>query len=402
MSLVNALKKKCKVEFFTTPSHAQRFFIFPKFKQFYKYDISETEAYNPQEALRLAEEKAAKIYNTKSTHFLTNGSTSGIIAAVLSCIKQGEKVLIWDKAHPCHKNAVKLAGATPIFYELEKDKNWGIYSATPPEIIEYQFKKDKIRAVIITSPTYEGIVSDIAKIKEICKKYRAYLIVDEAHGALYPFCDKLPTSAIYGTPHPNRSLSKKDTQSSAESQGERKNNYSCNPDGADFVIQSLHKTAGGLNPTALLHCNFESRHCETVSTEANKECPPKQSSCNIDIKQTLELISTTSPSYPLLASIEKNINYLNSKKGRKKILELIENIENLKKSIHNCEFQKSNDPTKILVKIDKLSGFKLSEILFKKYKIEDERANEKSVMLLCGIGTDIKRLNRLEKILKGI
>lgn len=347
MSLINILKKKTKIDFFTTPSHSQKLFLFSKFKQFYKYDISETDAYNPQEALSLAEEKAAKIYGTKSTHFLTNGSTSGVIAAVLASVAAGEKVLIWDKAHPCHINAVNLAGAVPFFYELEKDEDWGIYDATPSEIIEENLNQKNIKAVIITSPTYEGIVSDVAKIKEICKKYGAYLIVDEAHGALYPFCDKLPASAI---------------------------NL-----GADFVIQSLHKTAGGLNPTALLHCNLD-----------------------IDVNPVLDLISTTSPSYPLLTSIEKNINFLNSKKGRQKILELVENIENLKKNVSNCEFHENNDPTKILVKAPCLSGYELSKILFKKHKIEDERANEKSVMLLCGIGIDLKKLKRLEKVLKSI
>lgn len=347
MSLINILKRKCKIDLFTTPSHSQKYFIFSKFKQFYKYDLSETDAYNPQEALRLAEKKAAKIYGTKSTHFLTNGSTSGIIAAVLSCVNPNEKVLIWNNAHPSHQNAVKLAGATPVFYELEKDKNWGIYCDTPPQLIENLLQKEKIKAVIITSPTYEGMVSDISRIKEICKKYGVNLIVDEAHGALHPFCDRLPESAIY--------------------------------QGADFIIQSLHKTAGGLNPTALLHCNLD-----------------------IDVKPALELISTTSPSYPLLASIEKNINYLNSKKGRNNILELIENIEILKKKISNCEFYRGNDPTKILVKVPHLNGLELSETLFKKYKIEDERTNETSVMLLCGIGTDLKKLDRLEKALKKI
>lgn len=392
MSLINILKKKCKIDLFTTPSHAQSFFIFSKFKQFYKYDISETNAYNPQKALRSAEEKASKIYGTKSTHFLTNGSTSGIIAAVLTCVKQGEKVLIWDKAHASHKNAVKLAGATFVFYELKKDKDWGIYCETPPEVIENLLKKEKAEAVIITSPTYEGRVSDVARIKEICKKYGAYLIVDEAHGALYPFCDRLPASAI-------------DLK-------------------ADFIIQSLHKTAGGLNPTALLHCNIN--------------LPSPLGGEGLGVRGALATISTTSPSYPLLASIEKNINYLNSQKGRKKILELIENIENMKKNLPNCEFYEEDiklqlrhnsnvmlnafqhpiserpcdpetssgrrnitryDLTKILVKIPDLSGFELSKVLFEKFKIEDERANEKSVMLLCGIGTDLKKLKRLEKVL---
>lgn len=371
MSLINILKKKIKTDLFTTPSHSQSFFIFSKFKQFYKYDISENEAYNPQAALDSAQKKAAKIYGTKSTYFLTNGSTSGVIAAVLACIKAGEKVLIWDKAHTSHANAVKLAGATPIFYELEKDENWGIYTETNPEMIENYLKKEKIKAVIITSPTYEGIVSNIIKLKEICAKYGAYLIVDEAHGALYPFCDKLPESTI--------------------------------SQGADFVIQSLHKTAGGLNPTALLHCNI--RCCETSSTGSDQDITPKQSRTTMDIQSALDLISTTSPSYPLLASIEKNINFINSKKGRAKILELIQNIEELKKNVPNVEFHRGkcgNDPTKILIKHPKFTGLELSDVLFKKHKIEDERANEKSVMLLCGIGTDLKKLKRLEKVLKNL
>lgn len=352
MSLINILKKKSKMSLFTTPSHSQSFYIFNKFKQFYKYDISETETHNPQEALKLAQEKASKIYKTKSTYFLTNGSTSGIIVSILACVKPNDKVLIWDKAHPSHKNAVKLASAIPVFYELKKDENWGIYGSVSSERIEKILAKEKgIKAVIITSPTYEGIVSDIKSIKKACIQYGAYLIVDEAHGALYPFCDKLPESAIY--------------------------------QGADFVIQSLHKTAGGLNPTALLHCNLD-----------------------IDVQSSLDSISTTSPSYSMLASIEKNIKFLNSKKGHAKILELIENIKDLKKNVSTCEFyeggEKEYDLTKILIKSPPNStktGFELSEFLYK-HKIEDERTNEKSIMLLCGIGTDIKKLKRLEKVLK--
>lgn len=393
MSLVRLLKKKSSISLFTTPSHSQRFFIFSKIRQFYKYDISETDAHNPQEALALAEKKAAKIYKTKSTHFLTNGSTSGVIAAVLACVgeetgnRKGEtedsvrhviarhqedkqstnchfeaispppkKVLIWDKAHPSHRNAVQLAGAIPVFYELEKDDEWGIYKPLLPENIEKMLKEQDIKALIVTSPSYEGVVSDIKKIKEACKKNKIYLIVDEAHGALYPFSDKLPASAIY--------------------------------EGADFVIQSLHKTAGGLNPTALLHyC-----HCEEQSDAAIQK--------NMDIEKALKMITTTSPSYPLLASIEKNVDFLNSKRGRKIINELIENIENMKKNLPNVEFY-HGDITKMLVKVPGMTGFELSERLFER-SIEDEITNEKSTMLLCGIGTDFKKLKKLERVLKRI
>lgn len=348
MSLLSILKKKVNTYLFTTPSHSQKFFIFSKLRNFYKYDISETDAHNPQEALKLAEEKAALIYKTKSTNFLMNGSTSGIIAAVLSCVKPEEKVLLWDSAHIAHLNAVKLAGASPVTYSIKKDCDWGIYEQADPDEIENKLNAEKIKAVIVTSPSYEGIVSDIKKIKEICRKYGAYLIVDEAHGALYPFCEKLQTSALYL--------------------------------GADFVIQSLHKTAGGLNPTALLHCNIDG-------------------DADVDVAAALEMISTTSPSYPILASIEKNINFINSSKGRKMILDLLNNIENLKKNVTNCEFYVGNDVTKILVKSPNKTGFEFSEYLFD-MNIEDEKTNEISTMLLCGIGTDLKKLKKLEQVLK--
>ena len=345
MGLTSLLKKKNRKLLFTTPSHGQKFFIFHKFRQFYKYDISETDAHNPQEALYAAENKAALIYRTNYTKFLANGSTSGIIASVLACTKKGDKVLIWRDSHPCHKNALKLAGCEPVFYDLDIIKDWGIPDKTDTSTIETLLKKDNIRALIVTSPTYEGIVSDIRVLKNLCSKYKTYLIVDEAHGALYPFSDKLPQSAV---------------------------------NIADFTVQSLHKTAGGLNPTALLHSN-----------------------CNINPSDALALINTTSPSYPILATIEANINYLNSQKGRKALNNLIDEVANIKAFCKNIEFY-GDDPLKVLIKKQGLSGYELSDILFEKYNIEDEKTNDISTMLLCGLGTDKKKLEYLKRVLKKI
>lgn len=339
MSLISILKRKNRKTLFTTPSHDGKLCIYHKFYQWYRSDISEVEAYNPEEALELAEKKATKIYGTQSTHFLTNGSSCGIIASTLATCKRGDKLLIWNKSHPCHRNAGMLAGAEIIEYELPYNKEWGIYERL--ENIDELLDKYLPKAIIVTSPSYEGIVSDIPKISEACKKRGIYLIIDEAHGALYPFSEELPQSAI---------------------------KY------ADFTVQSLHKTAGGINPTALLHCN-----------------------CDLDIKKALKMISTTSPSYPMLATIEANINFLNSKKGRKKISELISQIKEIKSELTNLEFY-GDDITKILVKKSGLTGFELSEILFDKLNIEDERTNEKSTMLLTGLGTTKEKLNRLKKL----
>lgn len=342
MSLISLYKRKNRKVLFTTPSHSQGFFIVNKFRQFYRFDISETDAHDPVSALESAQKRAAEIYGCAYTKFLTNGSTSGIIAAVLSCVKKDDKVLVWKNAHPCHLNAIKLAGAQAIFYDMPFIKDWGIYGAFDPETLKATLKSEKIAALIVTSPTYEGIVSDIPLISEVCRENNVKLIVDEAHGALYPFSEKLPATSI---------------------------------NIADFTVQSLHKTAGGLNPTALLH---------------SKE---------IDPSPALAMINTTSPSYPLLMSIEANIRYLNSRKGRQKLDKLIDSIAKLRAACRNVEFF-GDDITKILIKKEGLTGFELSELLFDKYNIEDERTNAISTMLLTGLGTNTKKLAALERALK--
>lgn len=343
MSLASLLKKRCKKTLFTTPSHDGNFCIMHKFYQWYRSDISEVDALNPEEALEKSEQNAAKIYGVKSTHFLTNGSTTGIIAATLACCKKNDKILIWEKAHPCHKNAAILSGADIIEYSMTYNEEWGIYEPLNATEFEELIKKHSPKAVIVTSPTYEGLVSDVKTFSNICKRHKVYFIVDEAHGALYPFSDRLPESSVKH---------------------------------ADFTVQSLHKTAGGINPTALIHCN-----------------------CECDIKNALKLINTTSPSYPMLATIEANIRFLASKRGKKALENLIDKLLNLKSSLTNIDFY-GDDITKLLIKKSGFTGFELSQILFEKYNIEDEKTNEKSTMLLTGIGTSDAKIRKLHKLKK--
>ena len=334
MSLLNLLRYKTKKILFTTPSHAGKFFIFHKIYQWYKMDISEVDAYNPQDALLLSEKRASEIYGVKYTKFLTNGSTCGVIAAILA--SKAKRVLIWDKAHPCHKNGAKLAGCEIFEYSSEYDESLGVYKPINEVLLNKYLSDYMPDVVVITSPTYEGFVVDIEKIMDVCNKHSVKLIVDEAHGALYPFSDKLPRSAVKF---------------------------------AHYTIQSLHKTAGGINPTALLHSNDN------------------------DPTESLKMINTTSPSYVMLASIEANINFLNSAKGRRYIANLIDNIKELNIPLLN------DDPTKIILKKDNLTGFELSQILFDEFGIEDEKSNDKTVLLLCGVGTTKKMLNKLKNVL---
>jgi len=349
MSIIKTLQKKFKRTLFTTPSHGQKNLFFP-IKNLYEKDFSEIDGFDnilkPTGQIFKSQLKASQIYGSKQTFYLTNGSTIGILAAMKALISEKDKVVVARNCHACVFSGLVLTGAQPIWIEPTKNEEWGVYGAIDPLDIEEHLKKKDIKAVIITSPTYEGIVCDIEAIAMLCEKYEAYLIVDEAHGALFNFSKDLPTPAIRL--------------------------------GASISVNSLHKTAGALNPAALLHIGRDS---------------------NIDpekIQNSLNLFQTSSPSYPLLANIEATIDFLNYK-GNAYIEKLLNQIEKFKSAarMKNWDFFNNDDLTKIVIK----GGYELSSALSKNFDIEDECSNSKSTLFLTGIGTDEKKIKTLVKAL---
>lgn len=365
MSIINFLEeyKKLHRTLFTTPSHGQGSFIAPlalKYigKKFFSNDYSEIEGFdnlsNPRGIIKSLQDYASKIYDSKATFFLTNGSTSGIVAAMYALLNRGDKVLISRNCHKSVYNGLVLTGAVPVWILPNYNKDWSIFEGISLDYLEEIFRVNKdIRAFVLTNPTYEGVMSDVSRISIICRKYNVKLIVDEAHGALWNFHKAVGTPSLL--------------------------------QGADIVVQSLHKTLGALNPSALLHIGKDS----TVE--------PKH------MQQALNLITTTSPSYPLLINIEALIKYLDSEKGKLYVFDYVKNVNRFIRSIKtipNLEvYSANNDVTKVLIKVTNLSGYELSDILFSQYKIEDELANDKSVLLLTGLGTTKSKLKKLEKAL---
>ncbi|MBE7705837.1 MAG: aminotransferase class V-fold PLP-dependent enzyme [Cyanobacteria bacterium SIG30] len=356
MSILKLLDKKLKRTLFTTPTHSQKN-IGPKWLEgLYEHDFSEIEGFdnlqNPTGAIMLAQERLSSIYGTKKTFMLTNGSTSGILAIIKAILKPNDKVLI---ARNCHKSvfsAITLTNAKIDWIIPNINEEWGIYTEIDPKNLENNLKLDTYKAVILTSPTYEGVNSNIEEIAKICHQYGVYLMVDEAHGALYNFSDLLPKTAI--------------------------------EQGADFSVNSLHKNAGAPNSCALLHVS---------------------KNCNFDedkIQDSLNLFATTSPSYPMLASIEACVDFLN-KNGKEKIKKLIINIENFEKSVSQKGYEFLNaDKTKILLKKNNCDMLVLSQILFEGFNIEDEMASNKALLFLTGIGTTNSKLNKLKDALNFI
>ncbi|EKE02518.1 MAG: hypothetical protein ACD_20C00375G0007 [uncultured bacterium] len=370
MYLINAIKKfiKNKPILFTTPGHSQGVDILPEFKSLigkkaFKMDLSELEGLdnlqNPTGAILKSQQKASEIYNSKASFYLVNGSTSGILALMLATVKSNEKVLIARNAHKSVINALTLSGAMPVWMNTQWIDEWNIPGPISPEEIQNCLNNNPdIKAVWITSPTYQGVVSDIATMSKLCKERGILLIVDEAHASLWNFSEKLPTPAIQL--------------------------------GADASVQSLHKNASSLTQGAILHLS----HTSKINPEQLQQC--------------LNIINTTSPSYLILASIEASIEYLSSKTGKKKLDNLLENIDKFREKLseyENISFLEDNeqyqiDKTKILLGIKDVSGYKLSDFLQEKSNIEVEMDNNKSILALTGIGTNNKKLNKLFKAIK--
>jgi arginine decarboxylase len=237
----------------------------------YCFDQTEVEGLDvlstPSECLRDTQQLAASIFGVAHSYFLVNGSTVGIEAAMLACLKPGDTVLVPRNVHRSVVSGMVLTGAIPRWVFPEWLESWGLWGALSVETIRDAFLRDpSIRAVVLTSPTYEGVGSDIQAIAKVCQEYHAFLLVDEAHGSLWPFSNQLPPSACHL--------------------------------GADVVIQSLHKSAGSLTQTALAHLPIGSK----MSPDAFQEA--------------LNTLHTTSPSYLLLASLEASCAFLGSDAGK--------------------------------------------------------------------------------------
>ena len=228
----------------------------------YTYDITEIDGFDnlhePQGILRIALEEAAAFYESDKTYFLVNGSTCGILSAICGVTSKKDKVIVARNCHKSVYNAIYLNELRPVYVYPENIEEFGINGGILPETIERAIKENSdAKAVIITSPTYEGIVSDIDKIAQIVHKNNMILIVDEAHGAHFGMNLHLPKNAL--------------------------------SNGADIVIQSLHKTLPALTQTALLHIKGD---------RVDK----------YKVENFLKIYQTSSPSYVLMASITECIN----------------------------------------------------------------------------------------------
>lgn len=312
-------------------------------------------------AIKEAEDLAAEAFGAEKTFFLLNGSTVGNLALALGITKRGQAIITNRNCHRSVMTGMLISGADLICITPEKLEDWGIWGSISAEKVEEAIKENPfVGAVWITSPTYEGVISDVKAISEVCKKYNVPLIVDEAHGSLWNFHEDLPIPALQL--------------------------------GADAVVQSLHKTGGSMSQSSMLHI-------------AKNSLIDHQK-----VEKALKLLHTTSPSLILLASLDAARANLSSLQGHQMIQKTIENANYLREkidSLTNIHLLKNTqkfeiDSTKIFIKANGLSGKNLEEILEKEFNIEIESASDIGALILVNLGNTRKDIDYLIKCLKKI
>lgn len=335
----------------------------------YRIDITEIDGFdnlhNANGIIKNAMEKAQKLYESEHSFLLVNGSTCGILAAILCATHYGDEIIIARNCHKSVYNGCVLNGLTVHYIYPPVDRSTGVNgSITTESVLAALGEFPKAKAIVLTSPTYEGVISDILSIAEIAHSRNIPVIVDSAHGAHLRFCG-------YGGKDPVQN-------------------------GADIVISSLHKTLPSLTQTALANVN---------GTLVDP----------FEYQKQLAVFETSSPSYILMASIdqcfdilingaehlfkcyEENLNHFSERiKSLKNLTVLCYGNDSLKK--HNFF---SFDYGKIVISTGSTSinGVVLSQILREKYKIEVEMSYSHYALAMTSICDSKENFDRLAEAL---
>ena len=324
-----------------------------------RQDVTEVDGtddlHQPTGAIREAQELAAACYGAEETHFLVGGSTSGNVAAVLTCCTQpGDIVLVQRNVHKSVLNGLRLAGARAVFLSPRVDQASGLATAPAAAAVQQALARyPQAKAVVACSPNYFGLGVDVQELAAAAHAAKVPLIVDEAHGAHYGMHAALPSSALQA--------------------------------GADLVVQSTHKMLGGMTMSAMLHV-------QGPWVDRTR------------LKRMLTMVQSSSPSYPLLASLDMS-RYMLAAKGEALFTDGLAAVQHVRQALDQLQHlsamatdaqQYTQDPFKLVItdNAGHWSGYRLLEELGAR-KCVAEMANEHYVVLLFSYASTKQDADRL-------
>ena len=327
--------------------------------QAYDMDITEIDGFDnlhePAGLIKELEERAASYYDAYKAFILVNGSTAGILSAVSAAVPHRGRLLMARNSHKSAYDAVYLGEIESEYFLPEYYEEFKVYGCVDKEELAKELdSKKKPDAVLITSPTYEGFISDVDGIADIVHSHGIPLIVDAAHGA-------------------HLKVSKK----------------------ADISIVSLHKTLPAFTSSALCLLNSD-------RVDAKR------------LKFYINIFQTSSPSYLLMAGIDECFDILEREgKDRKKTLE--EELFGVYSVFDGCRFIKAIDASKAAAlrafgfddtKLDIYdcsgiyTGKQIYDRLRLKYRIQPEMASQRLCLCMTSIMDTKEGLFRLKTAVK--
>lgn len=356
--------------------------------EMYKIDITEIDGFDnlhhAEGIIKNAQEKAASLYHSKETFYLINGSTVGILTSIAALSDRGKKLIM---ARNCHKAVYHGAFLNQLETEYIYPKmieEFGISDGITAQQVEDKIQEIILRegisdeqagkliaGIVVTSPTYDGILSDVNSIVKIAHNYGIPVIVDQAHGAHFGFHSAFPENAV--------------------------------SDGADLVIHSTHKTLPAPTQTALLHYNSLLVSLETV-------------------KKYLRIYQSSSPSYVLMAGIDSCMDFV-KREGQERLEQLLisrkelsERSKELKKmkiypsmlerginghDISKIFFQGTEEPGRLLISVrgSGFTGQQLYDVLRETYHLQMEMCASDYVIAILSMMDRKEGFDRLWKAL---
>ncbi|MEM8718314.1 MAG: aminotransferase class I/II-fold pyridoxal phosphate-dependent enzyme [Cyanobacteria bacterium P01_G01_bin.39] len=313
--------------------------------------------FSPDGVIKEAQQLAAQTFGAEQTWFLVNGSTCGIIAAILATCNPGDKIILPRNIHQSAIAGLIHSGAIPIFVNPEYDPHSGLaYNVTPESVKQALRDNPDTKAVMMLHPTYQGVCSDLGAIADLTHQYQIPLLVDEAHGAHFAFHSDLPPSAL--------SL------------------------GVDLTVQSTHKTLSAMTQASMLHI------------QGNLVCSQR-------INKALGIVQSTSPSYLLLASLDAARQQMAtmgselmqqtislSNKARQQIAR-ISNLSVLTPQIRPGF--KYLDPTRLTINISQLgiTGYQADEILHEQLGVTCELPLLQHLTFIISLGNTVPDIQKL-------
>jgi len=307
-----------------------------------------------------AEALAAEAYGAQRTWFLSNGATQGNHALCLALAALGRRVVAQRNSHASLVDGLVLSGGMPVFVAPEYDEELGMAHGVTPDSLRAAFAGAGDAGVaFVVSPTYYGMVADVAGLAEVAHDSGAALVVDQAWGPHFGFHPDLPPSAL--------AL------------------------GADAVLTSTHKMVGSLTQSAMLHVAPTGR----IDPAA--------------VGRAVRLVRSTSQSSLLLGSLDAARRQLavHGEALLHDTLAAIARVRGKLAAVPGLALIGPElvgrpgvadwDPLRIVldVRATGRSGYAVAEALRHRYDVQAELATHATVVLLAGIAEDPAVLERM-------